>query len=163
MASATDPTLCTTENGLTGVLLYRCPKVIKVFRRNFQVEEEQAEDIFVETLKWLWLGRIHRLDPDASKPPTLCIFPSLLIIDEMWHCFVLCTKEYSDFCLKYLGEFLHHSPHTDDEGLASRDDLIENVSYVIKKLGRSTAMLWYGQYQYKYSGEWFRQYRVCEH
>jgi hypothetical protein len=69
----------------------------------------------------------------------------------------LCTKEYAEFCVTFLGEFMHHNPHTDGEGFASREELFENVSYVIRKLGRSTAILWYDKYQFMYSEEWFRQ------
>ncbi|MEL6868036.1 MAG: hypothetical protein AAFP19_26670 [Bacteroidota bacterium] len=34
---------------------------------------------------------------------------ALFIIDEMWHTFILFTKEYHDFCMKYFGRFLHHN------------------------------------------------------
>lgn len=160
MAYATDLTQSAQNSELSDVLTYRCPKVIQVFCRNFRVSEKEVEEIFVETLKWLWLGRVHQLDLDATKPPSLCIVPSLLVIDEMWHCFVLCTKEYSDFCFKYFGGFLHHSPHVGGDVVASRDDVADNVLYVIRKLGRSTATLWYGDYQYKYSEEWFQKNRI---
>lgn len=158
--SAINPVLTDPPCELSDVLEYRCPKVLQVFRRHFYVNENEAGEIFVETLKWLWLGRTHQLDPSADKPPSLCIFPALLVIDEMWHCFILCTREYSDFCSKYFGKYIHHSPHTEGEGTASRDDLAGNVSYVIYKLGRSTALLWYGNYQSRYTEDWFRQNRV---
>jgi hypothetical protein len=30
-------------------------------------------------------------------------------VDEYWHQFILHTKEYMEFCQKYLGYYLHHN------------------------------------------------------
>lgn len=35
--------------------------------------------------------------------------PSTLV-DEAWHAFMLCTYEYSQFCEKFFGGFIHHRP-----------------------------------------------------
>jgi hypothetical protein len=31
-------------------------------------------------------------------------------IDSMWHTFLLFTKDYRDFCTRYLGKFINHEP-----------------------------------------------------
>jgi hypothetical protein len=31
-------------------------------------------------------------------------------IDSLWHQFILFTREYQDFCNRYFGKFIHHSP-----------------------------------------------------
>ena len=31
-------------------------------------------------------------------------------VDNLWHDFVLFTKEYQEFCTNYAGEFIHHKP-----------------------------------------------------
>lgn len=31
-------------------------------------------------------------------------------VDVAWHEFILCTKDYADFCQKAFGKFLHHTP-----------------------------------------------------
>lgn len=31
-------------------------------------------------------------------------------IDDMWHTFLLFTREYKAFCEEYLGQFVHHQP-----------------------------------------------------
>lgn len=31
-------------------------------------------------------------------------------IDQMWHTFLLFTRDYASFCTTYLGRFLHHEP-----------------------------------------------------
>jgi hypothetical protein len=46
------------------------------------------------------------------------------VVDELWHEFILFTREYQDFCGKAFGRFLHHTPAValggtkpDNEGL----------------------------------------------
>ena len=34
------------------------------------------------------------------------------IVDEVWHAFILHTKDYADFCNDMSGEYLHHAPNT---------------------------------------------------
>jgi hypothetical protein len=33
-------------------------------------------------------------------------------VDEVWHAFILFTKDYGEFCRQVCGHFLHHVPHT---------------------------------------------------
>jgi hypothetical protein len=33
-------------------------------------------------------------------------------VDEVWHAFILFTREYADFCQDIFGEFIHHVPRT---------------------------------------------------
>jgi len=33
-------------------------------------------------------------------------------VDNVWHEFVLFTRQYANFCNNHLGKFLHHSPNT---------------------------------------------------
>jgi hypothetical protein len=37
-------------------------------------------------------------------------------IDELWHTFILFTREYADFCDKVAGRFLHHAPAVPGDG-----------------------------------------------
>lgn len=32
------------------------------------------------------------------------------VVDEAWHEFILCTRQYQQFCARGLGRFLHHTP-----------------------------------------------------
>ena len=36
-------------------------------------------------------------------------------IDSAWHHFLMYTKDYKDFCLKYFGRFIHHNPYETEE------------------------------------------------
>lgn len=46
------------------------------------------------------------------------------VVDDLWHEFILFTRDYADFCQRAFGQFLHHTPavkmggeRTDNEGL----------------------------------------------
>jgi hypothetical protein len=68
----------------------------------------------------------------------------------MWHCFILFTKDYADFCQKYFGYYIHHLPFTRDDkakfarmsdeekvlALSKMFDLIQNI------LGSKTLLDW---------------------
>jgi len=43
------------------------------------------------------------------------------VIDEIWHSFILFTKEYREFCGQVIGEYIHHEPDVQDG--ASQDAL----------------------------------------
>lgn len=86
----------------------------------------------------------------------------LVVIDEMWHNFVLFTKEYTQFCKEYFGYYLHHGPATEAEELENRarfqglqgKDRMEAVKdakrpqyeYIYDHLGEETFVKWYVDY-----------------
>lgn len=45
-------------------------------------------------------------------------------LDEMWHHFILHTRAYADYCLKFLGRFVHHNP-TDTPFVSGRAEMLE--------------------------------------
>lgn len=92
---------------LEDVLTYKNDVVIKNFLKHYAVSEAEAHEIFTETLKWLWLC--------GTRNQTVPMLSPMGIVDEMWHNFMLCTKEYSAFCNKYFGHFIHHTPTLNDE------------------------------------------------
>jgi hypothetical protein len=47
----------------------------------------------------------------AAHPRALMSMPSV-VVDEVWHEFVLHTREYADFCDAAFGRFLHHEPES---------------------------------------------------
>lgn len=38
-----------------------------------------------------------------------------VVVDDIWHEFILHTKDYEKFCEKYLGFFLHHIPNDEEK------------------------------------------------
>ncbi|GJM31487.1 MAG: hypothetical protein DHS20C18_04880 [Saprospiraceae bacterium] len=148
---------------LDEVLLYENENVPHRFKKHFFLSDEEADDIFMETKKWLWfcavayeLNRLGRIDFIVG------IIRGLPMIDQMWHNFILHTQAYEAFCNKYLGGFVHHVPTTkaaDESKLAKGDMHVEEMkgfyenqySLTYDLMGEATCLKWYKEYAEKYS------------
>jgi len=88
---------------LNKILQYKNDKVINRFLKMYDVNQQEAEDIFQELLKFLYLSAIteNKRKQDETVP-SLGITFQMLIIDEIWHAFILNTRDYQDFCDTYL-------------------------------------------------------------
>lgn len=149
---------------LEEVLKYQNDDVVHRFSKTYGLASEEALDIFQEVKRWLWLGHLCRA---RGQRGGLTIDHSLVVIDEMWHNFVLFTREYADFCKEKFGYYIHHAPTTEKEerehrdGMSglSRDERIAlrieqkrpQYELVYDELGRETFEKWYLEYPRKYS------------
>lgn len=149
---------------LEEILAYRNEDVISRFLDLYDVEEEEALDLFQETLKFLFLTR----KGDAFIPD------DLLILDEMWHNFVLFTKEYAIFCQRHFGGYNHHNPATKAEKEAGKRaaqaapearkaENLANLGRLLEltfdHLGPETVRKWFQVYPEKYSPDRIRALR----
>lgn len=83
-------------------LQHECPFLIEKLLKEHIVEtEEEAQALFMEVKKYLVLVQV---DPQKSWQMYS------LRIDEVWHQFVLFTREYVDFCSTYFDVYVHHVP-----------------------------------------------------
>jgi hypothetical protein len=152
----------TGPRSLDEAIAYRNRHVIDRFVERFAVPRAEAEELFVETLRWLWLCARAERDPQA---PAVFIDDCMALLDEMWHTFLLFTREYSDYCEANLGGFVHHAPTTaedreriageiagDPAGFAARKEaqLRALYEYVYDQLGEDTLVKWYSTYPEKY-------------
>lgn len=80
---------------------YRNRAVIVRYSRKHNVSLEVAEKHFQGMLAFLYLC-------GTSDE----VFTPSEIIDEMWHTFLLFTKDYDRFCQKFFGKKIHHNPDT---------------------------------------------------
>jgi hypothetical protein len=154
MGTITEMKLDTSQ--LERMLLYRNENIISRFTDVLAVSAEEAEDIFTETKKFLWLCQL----------PGIFINDDLLIIDEMWHNFILFTKDYHHFCQSHFNRYFHHLPSSKKEKEDFRKKS-ENHPELAKQeyktrmrhlmgaafdhLGEDTVKLWFQQYSEKYS------------
>ncbi|MBK7882592.1 MAG: hypothetical protein IPJ81_01185 [Chitinophagaceae bacterium] len=144
------------QTDLATILQYRNEDVISRFCDQFDIAPDEAEDIFRETKKFLYL----------AKYPSVFIPDELLIIDEMWHNFILFTKVYHHFSTTYFNEYLHHLPASKSEKEASKKLAADNptaakeeylkkfealVSTVYDVLGEDTVLKWFEIYPRQYS------------
>lgn len=84
------------------VLDYRAPFLIdKLLKEQIVDSADEGETLFAEVKKFLILDLV-----DPAKRWTIQSYR----VDEVWHQFVLFTKEYGEFCNTYFGKYLHHAP-----------------------------------------------------
>jgi hypothetical protein len=156
---------------LARALRYRNRDVVEKFADRFQVPDREAQAIFDDTKRWLWL---------CSLPgrPKLLITPPLLVIDEMWHTFVLFSAAYADYCESTFGRLLHHVPTSrrdrlraarllerDPERVARqrRKQAERQYRFIADKLGDEALVRWYAEYPLRYDAAFFRRFGIEGH
>lgn len=143
-----------TLPSLDEVLKYQNPKVLKLYKQNRPHNELDAETAFTEVLKYLWLTQKHARDlqtAEAEHLPKHCVMLlSMREIDEMWHEFILVTKDYMNFCDKYFGKYLHHMPDVVENlpGWSENEkaEVEKLLPYVYDNLGEETLKIWFKTY-----------------
>ncbi len=154
---------------LAEVLSYENKLVINCFLRSFAVSDGDATELFMDMKRMLWLCNEMNYDGLRKEKKQFSIDQSLLVLDEMWHTFILCTADYRKFCFDYFGHFIDHLPTAEDaEEKISRKTELQNLpknqaiakvmdekrwqyTYVLEKLGRDIFLKWYTEYHQKYT------------
>ena len=155
---------------LSEAIGYQNEEVIYGFINIYDISFEEANDIFIETKKWLWLCA----QPEAE---TVSMVEAFLIIDEMWHIFILFTPEYNQYCLNYFDKYLHHLPTTqrekderkrleeEDPALAmekNNQEMLQQYALIYDKLGAETLLKWVVEYPARYNQEFFNLRRKAK-
>ncbi|GAA3945311.1 hypothetical protein [Hymenobacter algoricola] len=141
---------------LASLLAYEEPDIVSRFTDLLAVDEDEARDIFQETKKFLYLSQHH----PAFIPD------DLLILDEMWHNFILFTPLYHTFCQTHFRQYLHHLPATRQEKAQqarlrteqpeqSRQHYLTRLEALLEAtydhLGEETVRKWFEVYPERYS------------
>jgi hypothetical protein len=136
---------------LSRVLRYRNQRVIDSFRAAYRVPRREAEGLFLDMLRFLWLTTRSQRRGEAPLP----VLRAQAMLDEMWHTFVLHTRDYHSFCTRHFGVYVHHTPASPRErrrpvGERALDRVLRTV---IDELGPEAAVRWYETYPRRYSLE----------
>jgi hypothetical protein len=140
---------------LPEVLLYDNLRVLKMYRKNYPQSKLSPEKAFKEVLKYLWLTQKHsydmQMETDTTQLPKNCVMLlSMQEIDNMWHEFILVTKDYTYFCEKYFGKYLHHLPDIPENLPGWKEDDKREVEkllpYIYDHLGEETLRIWFKDY-----------------
>lgn len=127
----------------------------------------QAEEVFRETKRWLWLCAYRKEQFEQGKISfsQIPLASEALVIDLMWHTFLLFTKDYSDFCQRNFGFFIHHYPMSrEQKRIAAQEQLKDPLAFRAKRmaelrpvyeyihdvLGRETLVRWLDEFPKKY-------------
>lgn len=109
-------------------LAYRNDLVIGRFMKTQKVSRQEADMVFTELMKFLYVCA----HVPASSPPSG-------IVDEMWHTFIMFTWDYYQFCVEYVGRFLHHQP-VDNPYTGNRPEMLE---LLVGTFGQVDDRYWY--------------------
>jgi hypothetical protein len=135
---------------LAEVLAFRHPGVIRRYCKDHGASAAEAEEVFREMLKWLYLG--SRCPADGEATAGCVMTPDIVKLDWMWHAFLLFTADYAAFCDRYFGSFLHHVPEDEADEPASpegvREQLGRQYLRVYDVLGEQTLLAWYDECRY---------------
>lgn len=63
----------------------------------------ETQELFKDLLAWMWLNKQRNLQGKKTY-----LFGPLLPLDELWHTFILHTRDYISFSETYFGEYFHH-------------------------------------------------------
>lgn len=140
---------------LTEVLNYSNPNVVQRFEINQPKDAYRSNQLFTEMLRYLWLCEKHDFDKvNDPDNPSLQFIPvmheEMRAIDNMWHEFILITRDYHDFCQHYFGHFLHHEPNMRETLNYSETEFVESLTlflnYTYDVLGEETLKLWFHEH-----------------
>lgn len=136
---------------LDSLLTYSNPKLIKRYQQDYPNNRLPAEEVLIELLKYFWLCHKHKYDKEnnlsnESLQFNCDIYPEMKEMDDMWHTFLLFSKDYMNFCLKNFEQFLHHNPTTENN-ISSTDEFAVQfkryLSYIYDHLGEDTLIKWF--------------------
>lgn len=161
--------VCTLDEAID----YQNDDIVERFINIYDMPFEEAELLFLETKKWIWLLAIaHQERILDHNVPRLVLDNFLISIDEMWHNFILFTKLYQEYCLSKFELYIHHNPTPQRVKVAMKDESVpdnslarilefrkEQYSYIYDKLGAGTLELWYGEMSDKYTTQYFDKIR----
>lgn len=140
--------LCTLEE----ITAYKNPPVLKRFQREHPDKADRAEDIFTDLMRFFWGTKKHLTDRNAEPKNESLDFVFIMDddmreIDQMWHIFLLYTRDYADYCQKYFGEFLHHQPdlvpHFETKGFEFESNLEKFLDYNYDLFGADVIRRWF--------------------
>src|SRR5215216_2344512 len=84
------------------ILKYQNENIIHRYEKDHSNNKLNGKDAFNELMKFFWLIQKHKndkfLNPTQEELKFICaIYPEMNEIDDMWHTFLLFTKDYMSF------------------------------------------------------------------
>jgi hypothetical protein len=155
---------------LKHAVAYSNRHVVNGFMEKYGLSFREADAVFTETKKFLWLLVIAR--SRGNDPPF--ITDHILVIDEMWHNFMLHSADYRRYCDDCFGSYLDHEPTTketrvraareyrrDPVGVEQRwqAEFRAELSVIYDELGSKTVLKWFKTYPRRYSRDRLEELR----
>ena len=93
---------------IEGILNYQMPYVIERCKRDYGYDDQDMAIIEREFKRYLVLVANKKKKGEGTG-----MFSKH--VDNLWHSFILFTREYTEFGHKYAGRYMHHAPEVDIE------------------------------------------------
>lgn len=99
------------ETNLKKIHTYKFPKVVEErTKRELNISDKELNLIIIDFFDYMYTVQKYK-NVDMLSRTT----------DVLWHNLILDTKAYFDFCLNYIGFFIHHEPYLTDKKINSVD------------------------------------------
>ena len=140
---------------LAKFLAYDNKEIIARYQRDYPLTKMPAEQAFLELMKFIWLSAtqqfLRKKFPQKTDYHFSCVMHAEMEdIDNMWHTFLLYTKDYYDFCRHHLhGEFFHHVPQPvlakemEPDANEYIKELERYLIFIEQHLGEETLASWF--------------------
>nr|WP_315028096.1 hypothetical protein [uncultured Chryseobacterium sp.] len=140
---------------------YTDENILFRFSNLYDLPEDEITDLFQETKKFIAI----------CTEPDIYVNDDMLIIDEMWHNFILFTPVYAKFCTTFFQRFIHHIPLSKKEKTQfliqekedpekARKTYMEReeklISSIYELCGEETVIKWFHEYPEKYTKEYIK-------
>jgi hypothetical protein len=141
------------ENLLAEIKKYRNEAVIHRFHVEYPHLKDKADEIFEDLMVFFWATKKHEIELNKSPANKELDFVFIMDqkmkdIDNMWHIFLLFTKDYHHFCTTYFKEFIHHVPGV-AQALPKDESFYETnlerfLNFNLDHLEQERIMRWFG-------------------
>ena len=136
---------------LSELLQYHNENILNRYEKDYPDNKLKSKEVFNELMKYLWLIQKHKdakkLYPEKEELNFVCaMYPEMSEIDDMWHTFIIFTKDYMSFCERYFNKYIHHIPNTSDQPLQKevfKNGLALYLSFIYDNLGEDTVVKWF--------------------
>ena len=139
---------CTIEE----ILKYKNPDVVRRFQKDFPDKAHRAEVVFADLMRFFWGTKKHLIEKGVSPSNSDLDFVYIMDeemreIDQMWHVFLLYTRDYTNFCLQFFGEYLNHQPDLapifEKAGMSFETNLQKFLTFNFDLFGETVIRRWF--------------------
>jgi hypothetical protein len=145
------------------VLKYQNPRLVKYFAEEHGLSTVESKTLFNDLKKWLWLCANRDANADVM------FFNDLRVLDLYWHTFLSFTRDYVEFCERYLGGIVYHEPEphivarkqakNPNTALAKNLKVARSsIAEVVRLLGNQQAKRWFVELPEQYGARFAKRF-----
>jgi hypothetical protein len=100
------------QDQIAAVMSYDMGPIVNRYAEEHDLPSEVAAEHERELKRFLAVKALHPDTRYGMKGP----------VDELWHTFIIFTEDYTEFCERTYGSYLHHRPALDTPTIARPED-----------------------------------------